>query len=593
MKRSYASTTTTTTTTTLYTSPPLESTLIFETGERPSQCVGSVLSLPLTGSLSSGVKLFQYNRFFWNKDLFSFNYENCCIFVAIAWYRGTSSEKATFVFYPIYLPRTTIAKIQSLRNNITLDPKARKLLIDDVLYYLNGAFTGFNFDSSSGSIPAPGIGYPPQYKLTSGPVLYSHYLKGFLKEPTTNHTNFPIFQSSREPPLKFIYVSSNNQIALVRNEVFWDDDDNYPNGASIAFQLITPDSYFLIGDTTDGEKIASHRGGSTPTIYTNTTKNFFVPSIYNDSDETFSTSNVENGWCGSGAYGLGFAMSFLKKEKIYSDVFEGNSYARRELFNKTNWDTDSNLSFSSTSNFEKWAKDNKLETFIVHATKICSLLPSRFLSVNSNKLTRNQKIAPRSNNPILSNSQTMGIVYLDLDYNRTKLDETQSGEANFKKVGSFTPVHSMNPMFSVQALDLSVSNEWGGVLQNFTIPAGTFELTYANGYQTGSTPLYSSYSSFQDGNYISLLEGEMGFNNGVFNSPPAWLAALNPNTAGGNTSPLIASFSTYLSQFAYGLFYRKPYNISSGAIQVQLPTEFAPNIPKSTNLIHFGRLLGQ
>ena len=590
---------------TIYTTPPLESTMMIETGAQlyspavnvndgniSNSCIGNLPNIPVSASLNNGTALFQYNQFFWNKDVFSFNYSNCAIFVAIAYYQGTHSKDVSFVFYPIFLPRTALATFQSLQNSVTSNPVVRKYLIDDLLYYLNGAFTSFNFDSAPGSIGDVGIGYPAGHPLYSGPSLYASYVKGFLKDPTDDHAKFPIFQDGKEPPLKFIYVSSNNQIALVKNPVFWDDSDNYESGASIAFQLVNPEMEFAIGTNNPSCKIAAHRGGSNPTLIANSTKNFFAAGCFNTSDPSPNSQNFSKGWCGQGAYGLGFGMTFDKDTKSYSDVFGTDDYdgKRFDLFNQTNWDTDSNLSFSSTSSFETWAKNNLLETFIVMAPKICSLLPSRYITVESDILTRDQKVKPISNNPALSSGSILSVIYLDLDYNRTKVDATQSG-SDIKKVGSFTPVVHIDPSYSIQSLDLMMKDEFGNYIQNFRSSNPSFQLQFEDGYNSS---FISSSASFNSGNYVSLLEGEMSFNNGVFDgvSIPAWLSALNPNTASSNTNPLVAPFSTYLSQFGYGLYARSEAGFSQSGNSVILKGNYTPNIPFSANIIHFGRLLG-
>jgi hypothetical protein len=214
---------------------------------------------------------------------------------------------------------------------------------------------------------------------------------------------------------------------------------------------------------------------------------------------------------------------------------------------------------------------------------------------------------PSSNNPNLSNTSVMALEYLDLDTIRTKLDSTVSGgispslgtpllngtntsTAKASGTADTTVVH-MNPFFSIQSIDLYMRDEYGNYLQNFRSPSG-----YTLEYNSEPPALMEEAELIYSGNYIySLIEGENSFNNGIF-TIPAWLAALNPNTSGGNTQPLIGPFSTYLTQCLYGIFAISSTNSVSQpsfpASGVSIPPDFSPTFPNSANLIHFGRVLG-
>lgn len=565
----------------IYTSPNLECTMMLDTGGslNTTDTVGKISTIPINASMSSGTKMFQYNRFFWNKDLFTFNYANCAIFVAIAYYEGPASQKTSFVFYPIYLPRGVMSALQSIScsQEVTKSPSKRKQLIDDVLYYLNGAFTSFNFDVGAPiATPAPGIQWPPIGPLSTGPSLYTSYLKGYLPRPTANNSHFPIFQDTKEPPLKFIYVSSNNQIALVKNPEFWKTEENYPQAASIAFQLVSPESFFASGTNNPNSLIASHNGG-VPAPPPHPLVDVFVPSVFSN----VSTSS-DKGWCSQGAYGLGFSTGRNASNlNLFSDVY-GSSDARLALFNQTNWPGDSNLTFTSSGEFESWAKANKLSTDILLAPHICSLLPSRFITCKSEALTRTQKAMVLSNNPSIADNATLCITYLDLDNLKTKNDFTsRKGTARLAD-----PVLHFNPSFSIQNLDMALQDEWGNFVQNYRSPSG-FNLSF------DPSPISPATFGTGSGNFVtSLLEGEVGFGNNIF-TIPAWLAALNPNTDLGNTEPLISPFSTYLSQSFYGLFKRSsPYAPPPNGKKMLIPPEFTPSIPYSGNIIHFGRVMG-
>lgn len=584
----------------IYTAPPLESTMLIETGNQAtgSDCIGKVDTVAVNASLSSGTRLFQYNRFFWDKDLFTFNLSNCCCFVALAYYinDGASNIGAYTLFYPIFLPRSSLCTLQSLeKGNLVENPAKRKYLIDDLLYYLNGAFTSFNYDT----LPAPPqvvwMAFPPNYKFQGGPSLYAQSYKGFLQRPTANNPLFPFFQDNYPPPVKFIYAGSNNQIALVRNPDFWSSPPSgLPANADIAFQIVSPDSLFFFGDSNPTNIVLS---SVAPNVVPNTSLSFSALSVANGGGGYSSSGSVgntgvqvaERGWCGQGCYATGFAQT---RSALYpnqfSDAYGDDPRRRVDLFHTTLFPP-YQPPFSLPNGDSDWltyVQTYRLDRTIVLARKICSLIPSRFFTIESEILTRDQKMMPLSNNPILSTTSIMGVEYLDLNFIRTRADETLSGRVNSKLEGD-TCINHMNPFYSVQSIDLYLRDEFGNYIQNFRTPTG-YTVQFSGDDYVNMTSDITSYS----GDFcFSAIEGEASFNNGVY-TIPAWLAAMNPNTLGGNTQPLIAPFSTYLSQPAYGLFTTNGSN-KVASPGVKLPANFCPNMPYSGNLIHFGRVLGQ
>lgn len=583
---------------TVYAAPPLECTMLIDTGNQNTQndAIGKIDTIAVNASISSGAKLFQYNRFYWNKDLFTSNYSNCAVFIAIAYYDGSNLH---FAFYPIFLPRTALTTYQSIANNsITSDPTTRSYLINDLLYYLNGAFTGFNYDTYSNAYPVPFVA-PPTAPLQGGPTLFSQELKGYLSSPTVNNPKFPIFQTAKEPPLKFILVSSSNQIALVRNNEFWKTSENYPSGASIAFQLVNPEYIFALGPNNPTSSFRMKTGA----VVVNNFINVSIPSVFNETVSS-GASFSEKGWTSQGIYMGGFAQGRNKQNPVqFSDVY-GSSSDRLNLFLQTYFPENANpIAIATTSDFLAWAQQNKLETYICVAKKICSLLPARFFCVKSEVLTRDQKMMPLSNNPMIGEPSTLGVEYLTLDCIRTKVDNTVSGgdsgggqstvsnllnrPISTRVIGSNdTPVTHLNPFYSIQSLDLYMQDEFGTYLQNYRSPSG-----YTLVYNANFANMSVDFARFS-GNLISIIDGEQAFGNGVF-TIPAWLAALNPNTAGGNVNPLFGPFSTYLVQALYGLYANYKNIFPSGVQAFQLSSDFAPNIPHSANIIHFGRVLGK
>lgn len=591
----------------LYVAPALESTMLIDSGNGVTQndCIGKVDTIAINASLSSGASLFQYNRFYWNKDLFTNNYSNCAVFIAIAFYSGEVTTQLHFCFYPIYLPRSSYTTFQSLLNGtVTSDPATKALLVKDLLYYLNGAFTGFNYDTYNPVWPVPAI-VPPIAPLQGGPTLYSSELKGYLRTPCVNNPSFPIFQTTKEPPLKFILCSSSQQIALIKNPTFWDDEElDLEKGASIAFQLVNPELIFVQGLNNPNASFQMATGTVLPNNFIDIT----FPSVYNNSAASGNTF-AQKGWPSQGIYMSGFGEQMIDPNNLnqYCDVY-GTYEKRVELFSKTRWPESVNpISLLTTTAFEIWAKENLLSLDIIVANKVCSLLPSRFITIQSEVLTRDQKLMPLSNNPVIGKSNILGIEYLTLDTIRTKVDTTMAGQssnassvnassllnrpATTRVVGANdTPVIHFNPSYSIQSIDIYIIDEFGCFLQNYRSPSG-YHLEYHADFLNMSQD-FAKYS----GNFFAMMDGEeagigVGGSNGIFTIPP-WLAALNPNTALGNTCPLIGPFSTYFVHPFYGIYANNHLLGNNSVPSVSISSDFCPSIPQSANIIHFGRVLG-
>lgn len=593
----------------MYVFPPLESTALIDTGsiETGNECIGRIQSIGVNASLSSGTQLFEYNHFFWSKDIFTFNYASCAVFIAIAFYQNS---QAYFALYPIFLPRVALATWQSLQNNPTTNPTVRKWLIDDLLYYLNGAFTSFNYDT----LP-PGsqfVGIPPMQVFQGGPSIYTATKKGFLKRPTANNPDFPIFQDNvaTGPPLLWVYSSSNNQLALIRNPDFWDVFPRPPGlaeDAAIAFQLVSPEYFFFTGLNNPLNTTVSSIPIVGPSFLINQQySNLAVPSVCNSSDTNGSSSSssgatAQRGWCSQGVFSTGFGQRNTSvgsgqardpnTNVGYTDIYR-NSDIRANLFLQTSFPgIDPPIAGVTTSDqFQSFANSNQLVTDCVVAKRMCCLIPSRYIVIESEILSRDQRLFCKSNNPALGSPTIIGVEFLDLDQIRSsKVDGTLSGERKSRSVDSFgdSPVSHKNPSFSIQSLDLSIQDEWRNYLQNFRTPGG-YTLQFSSDPTNPPLPFLTN-----SGNFIFLaIEGEYGgYNNGIFVIPP-WLAALNPNTALGNTEPLISPFASYMAQPFFGIAANNRSGLIGAPFQPSIPSDFSPNIPISGNLIHFGRVLG-
>ena len=575
----------------IYGAPPLESTMMIDTGGKASgaTCIGNLSSIPVNASMSSGSRVFQYNRFFWNDDLFTFDYENCCVYLAIAcadYGRGRGRGRSNLTFYPIYLPRGTMTMLQSLQSGVTFDPDVKKYMIDEVLYYLNGAFTDFGADSFTFAGPES-LNVPPTSYLKGSPSIYSYNYKGYMPSPVSHNTRFPIFSNDASPPpLQFIYQSSNGQIALVRNPAYWNNPVLSAN-RDIAFQYVQPLREFTNSDGNPTNDITLSNGTITPI---HTSVNF--PDVFTN------TGNENNkGWTSRGAFSLGIApVQSTDTPDTFTDVYQTNA-ARHLLFQQTTFPGKNDRAFASPADFDAFCTQWQLQKFILTSRYICNLLPSRFITIESDILTRDQKLMPISNNPILSRPSLMGIQFLTLDALRTLKDNTLSGtlpsNISTGAIGgrtngqNDTTVSHLNPFYSMQSIDFEIYDEFGSILENYRSAESNYNLVYAGGGGGFGIPQFTGNGVF------GVFETEYGFNGDQSaTSPyfpiPAWLLAQNPSTIAGNVQPLLASFCTYNTQPLYMLY----LNPSSPNPQFNVPVDFGPNMPISGNIIHFGRVLG-
>jgi len=159
----------------------------------------------------------------------------------------------------------------------------------------------------------------------------------------------------------------------------------------------------------------------------------------------------------------------------------------------------------------------------------------------------------------------------------------------------------MNPYYSIQTLDLAITDEWDAAIQNFRAAQNAFILRFDPFYSPVSPPgLGVAFS----GNYVCsyvlgentfVLDNSGGFVANVTSFPiPAWLQALNPlnsvSSPPPSQQPLIAPFSTYNSAPLYMLFSYDGSTIKTASATI--PIELSPSMPYSGNIIHFGRVLG-
>ena len=587
----------------MYAAPALESTMMIPTGgiQTGDDCIGALNSVPVNASLSSGTRLFQYNRFFWNRDLFSSNFNNCAVMLSLSWYNMANQRTSTMLL-PIFLPQTALTTYQSLQSGVTFDPTVKTRLVNDMLYYLNGMWAGNPIADG----PPPNSVQPPGGPLQFGPHFFCYHYKGFLHHPD-NHRGFPFFTTTGPPPLKWISIGSNQNIALVKNPEYWFPVDGPPvTDADCAFQFINPAEGFTlsIGNPTnivvhpDGAQIpAVSNGGQVPSVYRNR-----------------GNSNY-HGWCGRGAFNLGFAQGDDKNNfGSYTDIYGTfDNPALQDLWQNYTTFVDVEPGISMTGvQWLNFVQDHFLSRYIIVAYFLPNFLPSRYITISSGILSRDQKIVVISNSPVLQNPTIIGVQFLTLDAVRTWQDATLSGSLPTNLLqgaiggrtngNDDTPVLNMDPYYSIQSIDFSIVDEWSAPIQNFRTRQNAFVLTFnpvyavpPQGLGLGTTGNY--ILSYIMGENSFVLDDGGGFTANVTTFPiPAWLAALNPlnsiSVPPPSQQPLTAPFSTYNSAWMYMLFaIGSPFSLP-GSEFVTVPVEFSPSMPYSGNIIHFGRVLG-
>jgi len=592
----------------IFGAPPLESTMMLDTGGIKSgdNCIGNLTTIPVNASMSSGVRLFQYNRFFWNRDLFTYNLNNCAIFIALSWFNaypeGSSSCTA---FFPVFLPQTALTTFQSLQSGVTTDPRVKQRLIDDLLYYLNGMWV-----SSPQSEIDPYFSIPPLLgPLNFGPILFSYSVKGFFWQPNHN-PDFPFFSNDNNPPpLKWVSMNSNQNIALIKNPDYWYDSNGTPlhPDKDCAFQLINPYEGWTLSEGNPGNLIAFQFPG---VVQSSTVLAPWILSTYRNA----GNSN-HKGWCGRGAFNIGFSQNDDQNNfGAYTDIYgEYENPILQDLWKKTNLPGVGGVTPMDSATWLEFVESHYLTRYSVVAYFLPQFLPSRFVTIASDTLARNQKMKNISNSPALASPNIIGIQYLTLDEVRTWQDATlsailpsnkaQGGIGGRTNGNDDTPVIHMDPMYSMQSVDLTITDEFFAVVQNYRTAQNGFIINFEPIYDTvtytglGSTVNGNIITAYVSGENSFVLDNSGGYTANLKGFPiPSWLAALNPlnsiSVPPPSQQPLMGDFVSYYVSEAYMLWAQTPNQFIPGATPPNYPVEFSPSMPIGGNIIHFGRVLG-
>jgi len=301
---------------------------------------------------------------------------------------------------------------------------------------------------------------------------------------------------------------------------------------------------------------------------------------FNGAPEASYGSGV--GWCSQGAFATGFgqkqyytnAAGRRENDSTYGDIY--TSAERRQLWEATKFPLRT-INTISVSEFFQLCKQFKLVSNtgcgsgILVSHFITSLIPERFFSIESDALTRNQK-RPISSNNITLPPGAMAVQFITLDSLRTWEDNTVAGQSS--SAGSILfgsrksgiddcSIVALDPMQSLQTIDLILKDEWGNTLKNY------MELNGLTAPQA-----YDIMGPFE---LFAVIPASL--------SVAAWVLPYNPIPSANDESILINE-SWWCSAYQFYAF-----NPLSTAVS-HTPVEFAPSFPRSTTFSHFGRVLG-
>lgn len=557
----------------VYAAPALESTLLLETGGLDDKNqVGELPSTNISAAVSSGTRTFQYNRYFWNKEMFTFNYTNNAIGVAIAYWSQTL-QSYYFAIYPIFLPRIAMTLNQFITTSVTDNPENMDFLIKELVFYLNMAFTSYGVGNNYGIQPKGPVGF------TLAPWVTAQDAKGSIYDPNrpggliVDNPAFPIFQDgANEPPLLWTYNHNSRQLILQVNPTHFARREYLHD--KIAFQIVSLESYMTTPPLVSNPAFGPS-GFESPLTY--------YPANFNNGPE--SSLGPLRGWCAQGAFATGFGQfqsyeggpgNSASTATSYSDIY--TSVERKSLWADTRFPC-LNFSFDLYTDFLALCSRNRLVSNAGHGSGflsshfITSLIPARFFTIESDALTRNQKRPISSNSPVIPPG-AMAVQFLTLDNLRTWNDNTVAGLTS--SAGSILfgsrksgvddcSIVAMDPMQSLQTLDLILKDEWGNVIQNY------MELNSLSSSQQASIlgPNEMFYS-------LPLL----------WNPIPPWLAPYDPSSPVTNNESILVNESWWSSAYQFYAF----NHVST--TQSLTPQNFTPYCPRSTTFTHFGRVLG-
>lgn len=568
----------------IFGAPPQESLVLTDTGSISSfttnanskSPIGLQYSIGMNASLSSGVQKYQYNRFFWNKEFFTFNYFNCGVGVVISCFNIGQRTKYTVV-YPIFMPRTAVSLFQSDAADGKITPAKYKEIMQQFVYYLNFMWTSYG--NAAKPQGAQTIGQVPAVLQYSTPAYTASDCKGNFTAPNWINDNpyMPIIAETvgnDVPPLIWdlgpnfeltLRINPDANINLIQSNVIY------------GIRLISLREYMF-----EATQVSIKPSPPSPITVAVGGVNVSANTLYTE---------PSGGWFGMGVHATGFG-NFERSDRgggSVSPYYDGFTDDERVAFFKTTNLPTFAPNTTSFADFVNYCKLYGLQTGFANSVIAkfnAGFIDSRFYTISSDSLTRNAQRSVLSNNPNVPKT-TIGIEYNTLDNVRTWQDRTIGVQSNISSGGE-TPVSRMNPYHSIQSLDFNIFDEFGVFINSFnvcqypkTAGGNTYELISPNviGIISANTLQYSSYT----------IENEAwGGGPLPLAAIPAWLLALNPNPDATNGESIFLNSHWNANVFAW-FFYNPSYAV--GTVYL-IPTGTDPATGLSTTVTHFGRLLG-
>lgn len=615
--------------------PPLESTAVFEVGGGPNDSLGLSNTIQISSSLSSGARLFQYNGFFWDNSDFNFTYNNNSIGLVLGHWNN-SLNIGYFYIIPIFLPHLKCAAgtpSESSNQNPSPDTASKQLnfYLQQVCYYLNLLFvpTYIGDQGKFTSLDTEARFFSPLVMAQDfcGRIPTFHTVAPYDGSPFVNAKPSP----TDAQPLLLFTVSSNNQIQCSYNPAY-SPVPTVVGATAFGFMSLEPffqDSTYLYSWNTDRDQVVNYFKGSSDSTVVNATiqgdaagligkgvdlLGYYSTKIYNPSDGAF----------------VRFSDGYTQAER--EDFFY--NYTR---FPQTNYSTSVPYEIHTLQEFLAVADQFRLKTctFVDETSPVAGtiqfpftaqLIASRFLTVRSDALTRYQRRFMISNNYSLSCPADIGIIYPAIiaappntfqDATAASQSQSLTGGA---PVGSSralinaiagasaynSPILTMNPLFSIQNIDLQLLTEYDENYNNFHAfqffpsPVGSIPIT--------ENPSLNTFQYFQNAAYFTPpIQNATTFITGYMSitPPPPPYNQFPINPCPDLNAPSAISILNNINQIIAPIYYFLPsscrtqntpigvnpelYVNDAGAISSK--TFNSTNLP-GTTIQHFARVLG-
>lgn len=553
----------------LYTFRPSESTILIESGGKSANTfnnnfVGDNGQTEISGGLN-GTTCVQYDDFFWMNDFFTFNPRNCLVGIYVTcWWPyapilAPTQGAVTTTIIPIPIPWRLFAfagfvdgedpqYASSVQEGRTKIQRLREQLV----YCLNLYFGGFNW---------PGNMFDYNMWCLS---------KDMFDQAQEGLVTFPIFQLSKLPPLRWVLYNGNT-LALIRSSPYSTSGD-YPY-VRFGFRLVSIQSEWL----TQNNFFNRWAQRFTPPYNSGLLQNSPTPTTI------YSMLGKQNGWMGYSPNVTGFGDFDYNQSSQLGSYTDGLTDAERtNLFNLTIW---VNTAFGSLPivNITDWLNNyvyaTKSNEYCFVAPRMCSLCPSKYYTIQSKTLTRNQKKNVVSNNSIVtSNTQTFGFIA----YNGGNVDKGNYCQNAFPKSGiNVNPVVDINPMEQKNIIDLLVFDEQGSFIRN-----NNYVVQFPSNDMTGCISEWTLWWAAQQ---LFQFRGNVEV-------PPAVYAAWNPDTViNPDNQSLIPyneiSQAAFFSIYTVGQVNLDTYTNNAIFTSIKNPSFNILCAPGSW-LIHFTRVLG-